>query len=128
MKAIAHNTARWLVLVWFTLWMGVIMPGHTRGAVRLPGAGEATACESCCCATACCETDRGDGNSETPADPARCCAVCYINATLNTPPPLTLYTPYLGQLDEVVYISCGGVAPHACGVPDPYRARPPPIG
>lgn len=128
MKGRLRNTMHWAVLVWFALWMGVIMPGHTRGAVRLPGMDEAPDGASCCCSadSGCDTTDGGDENDKTPADPAKCCAICYVNATLNTPPPLTLYTPYLGQLDEIAYVSHGGIAPHQCLVPDPYRARPPP--
>lgn len=121
-----------LVLVWFTLWMGVVMPGHTRGVVRLPGMDNTqSAAAHCCCDTAgtCDMTDataESETNDDPPADPAKCCAVCYLTATLNTPPPVTLYTPYLGQLDELAYLSRAAQAPHQRRSPDLYRGRPPP--
>lgn len=132
MKATFQKTAHWLVLVWFTLWMGVIAPGHTRGVVRLPGMDDTSSASACCCtdtqgscapATQTAETGPQDS---TPADPAKCCAVCYFNATLNTPPPLTLYTPYLGQLDEIAYLSRAALTPHERLSPDAQRGRPPP--
>jgi len=122
-----------LVLVWFTLWMGVVMPGHTRGVVRLPGMENTqSAAAQCCCDTAgtCDMTDataESATEDDTPADPAKCCAVCYLNATLNTPPPVTLYTPYLGQLDELAYLSRAAQTPHQRRSPDLYRGRPPPV-
>lgn len=136
MKAISHKTICRFVLVWFALWMSVIMPGHTRGVVRLPGM-EKTASEgsSCCCGdgqSACETSTAGDlagqteDDNDAPPDPAKCCAVCYFNATLNTPPPLTLYTPYLGQLDEIAYLTQEAQPPHERRSPDLYRGRPPP--
>ncbi|MFI4859096.1 MAG: hypothetical protein ACIAXF_00300 [Phycisphaerales bacterium JB063] len=125
MAAKIHNATRWLVLLWFALWMGVVMPGHTRGVVRLPGMADTQDAPSCCCNTDS-TCDLGAQDEDAPADPAKCCAVCYFNATLNTPPPLTFYTPYLGQLDEIEYAACEAVAPHQCRAPRQYRGRPPP--
>ena len=132
MKATSHKTIQWLVLVWFTLWMGVIMPGHTRGIVRLPGMDEAQSRATCCCddGTGACTPDGSTADAETeddtPTDPAKCCAVCYFNATLNTPPPITLYSPYLVQLDEIAYLARAAQTPHERISPDLYRGRPPP--
>lgn len=133
MSEVSNKTVKGLALVWFTLWMGVIAPGHTRGVVRLPGMdGTDSAAAACCCDSAgtCDAADTpgtaSDTDDDTPADPAKCCAVCYFNATLNTPPPVTLYTPYLGQLDELTYLSRAAQTPHARRSPDVNRGRPPP--
>ena len=132
MSGNVHKTICWLVLVWFTLWMGVIMPGHTRGVVRLPGMDDRQADSACPCGDAnstggpSSMTAEADTEEDAPADPAKCCAVCHLNATLSTPPPATLYTPYLGQLDEIAYLLCGALTTPGRLSPELYRGRPPP--
>lgn len=79
-----------LLLIQQAVWLGVIVPGHERGSVRLPGyeaAGEqaATSCHAdhACCAN---KGDR-DTHKKAPADPSHC-AICHIAARLvvATPP------------------------------------------
>lgn len=140
------NPLRLAVLLWFAGWLLLVMPGHKRGIVTLPGAEAAqpSCCEpkppSCCDTAAAstspdCDTDRAagsdcdtDNSTDTdprPTDPAKHCAICFLKAHLTDPPPLTLYTPYLGELDELAYltessISQGQAAPHQ------LRGRAPP--
>ncbi|MEM9413853.1 MAG: hypothetical protein AAGA29_00060 [Planctomycetota bacterium] len=102
------------------------MPGHSRGVVPLPGTAPQDS-HACCGSDTARTCDPVQGQQEdAPVDPAKCCAVCYFNATLNTPPPVTLYIPYLGQLDEIAYRMCDALAPHQRLAPDLYRGRPPP--
>jgi len=78
---------RYLLAGFFALWFGAIVPGHTRGMVRLPGvtaaageAGEAQGCAGGHCSL-------GGGDREVPErdapgeeDPTRQCALCQLLA------------------------------------------------
>jgi len=137
MRSLMHSSSfRVLVMLWFSGWLVVVMPGHTRGIVQLPDAkgGEQ---DSCCQAKppSCCQgrpsqTDNA-GPSDTsrggdkPTDPARHCAICFLKAHLTTPPPLTLYTPYLGELDELGFMVESSIADDLAA-PALMRGRAPP--
>jgi len=70
-------------IVWLLVWMGVLVPGHERGAIPLPGfAGRAP----CRAASPCCPARSDRGGKPSPAPPP--CAVCDFVATLTTPPPI----------------------------------------
>jgi len=76
------------LLVFQSLWLSVIVPGHTRGAVTLPGYKSPT-CEQD--AGGCpCSTPKKD--PAAPADPARAahCAVCFFAARLTVPVAIDL--------------------------------------
>jgi hypothetical protein len=78
-----------------TVWLNVVIPGHQRGVVQLPGA--ASACPCCCCA------DAHGGNSDSkslPAKPGQC-ALCFFAAHLSTPPVLNISLPPLRLLQLV---------------------------
>ena len=110
MRAIFRsNLFRIAILLWFSAWLLVVMPGHTRGIVRMPGS-VARAAQSSCCepAPSCCATETAsdgcDGDTpQPPEDPARHCAICFLKAHLTDPPPTNFYTPFLGELDELDY-------------------------
>ena len=82
------------LLIFQALWLNVILPGHTRGIITLPG----TACAdsgSGCCAKA------KHSEPETPAKPNRrasACAVCFFAARLSTPDVVDLSPPPLGLI------------------------------
>ncbi len=87
-----------LAVVWFALWFGVIVPGHKRGLVLLPGgkpqvtvkqSEEAQPCplakimgrsSSCCCPP----SDSSD--APQPGAPVTHCAICYLTGVLDVPP------------------------------------------
>jgi hypothetical protein len=80
------------------LWLNVIVPGHQRGAVALPGE-PCRACEpQATTAGPCCDDAPARRNPDQPhRDPARHCAICYFAARVLppvvvdlTPPPLRL--------------------------------------
>ena len=83
----------WAILIWATLWFGLILPAHPRGAVRIPGA--PMACEDCAS-----QPMGGDSDSpchEDKKDPVGCCAVCHwvgkidvVYVEFFTPAPLGL--------------------------------------
>ena len=98
--------ARWLQLAmvfWLTAWYGVIVPGHQRGMVLVPGAeGRIAAQAGSCCeeneaVLVCQEPPPADGSTPAPinkkkSDPNRVanCAVCAIAGLIDLPPPLVL--------------------------------------
>ncbi|MEM9345692.1 MAG: hypothetical protein AAGB26_03640 [Planctomycetota bacterium] len=100
------NTLRFTVLLWFSGWLLLVMPGHKRGIVTLPGAEiEHAQAESCCNPQpSCCELCPGGCEAPGPVDPAKHCAICFLKSHLTDPPAIVLYTPYLGELDELAYL------------------------
>src|SRR5687768_9574812 len=93
---------RWLLLAFACAWFGVLVPVHQRGIVQLPGPAR---CHPCCPDQV--ETAAAGGKCPAP-DPAKGkdpsnCAICYFIATLDVPPPLTIYVPRLDAVavDEV---------------------------
>ncbi|MFK7790537.1 MAG: hypothetical protein AB8C95_13720 [Phycisphaeraceae bacterium] len=104
------NSLRLVILVWFSGWLLMVMPGHKRGIVTLPGAeieqAQAEASSSCCePKPSCCDLPTGDCEEPPkPIDPAKHCAICFLKSHMTDPPAVVLYTPYLGELDELAYL------------------------
>lgn len=128
------NSLRLLVLIWFSGWLLLVMPGHKRGVVQLPGAAAQQAASSSCCepTPSCCDTPLSccDNATETgaparPIDPAKHCAICFLKSHLTDPPAVTLYTPYLGELDELSYLIESSIL-DALATPKLLRGRAPP--
>jgi hypothetical protein len=103
----APRWQRILLLAFQAIWLGAIVPGHTRGVVTLPGT---DACGSCAPDTskvrACCvgKEQKSDGKQCPKGDPvkrASCCAVCFFAARLSTPPPIDFYPPPLELLERL---------------------------
>ena len=88
-----HRGLRILVLLWACAWFGVIVPGHERGQIKLPGAGATQGCDSCCDAPA-----SHPKSSKEKADPAANCAICFLTAQLQTPTTIDLTLPHVGLL------------------------------
>ncbi len=93
------STFHKFAILWLALWFGVIVPGHKRGLVLLPGGedrppattqtGEAcplakymAANGSCCPSSQ--PTDSSDPDAPTP--PVTHCAICYLTGVLDVPP------------------------------------------
>lgn len=99
------------VLLFVSLWFGVIAPGHTRGTIKLGGMspGHCSVALTAAPSTDCCELmgdagESGESRPEAPVDPASCCAVCYLNSVLNPPAPpptVTVLTWMLAKLEPV---------------------------
>jgi hypothetical protein len=79
---------RILLLIFEALWLSVVVPGHRRGVVPLPGE-RCVACEPA--------KQRGcsERNSSKPVDPASHCAICYFAARLSPPPAIQFAPPRL---------------------------------
>lgn len=100
---------RWLrvaSLVWLSLWFGVIMPGHQRGAIAPPGEQpQVSKSHSCCSMTGRPTAEARQPNANEKDTPAKRapggaghCAVCYLIATLNVPPAIDFGLERLGLL------------------------------
>ncbi len=90
----ASVAMRIFVLVYAAWWLGVFMPGHQRGQVKVAGQNQPSACHAC---PATGETQPSDAPKESSTH----CAVCVVLARLNPPPVLDLDVPELRLLDEL---------------------------
>ncbi|MDB5171258.1 MAG: hypothetical protein JWN51_31 [Phycisphaerales bacterium] len=95
---------RLAILAFQALWLNIIVPGHTRGAVQLPGS-DCAACgvtpdtpqgRSCCHAKQGAAPNTKPVPAPAPVDPASHCAICHFAALLSpaiavdcTHPPLS---------------------------------------
>jgi len=118
---------RILILLFEALWLNVIVPGHRRGMVPLPGEScEAMGMAGASSARACCE-HRSNGQS-TPThqgDPAQHCAICYFAARLTVPPPID-FAPRPTALAERIKPIAPVVAV-SFAFPATYDGRGPPM-
>lgn len=116
------------LLVFQAVWFNIIVPGHQRGAVALPG----ETCSACQAnADACCPdmAEPPPAHPKAPAapegDPASHCAICHFAAALSTPPAIESSPPPLELLDliepNVVERSA------AVSFSAPYYGRAPPV-
>jgi hypothetical protein len=119
---------RWLVFafaVFQTIWLNVIVPGHQRGIVQLPGSH--SSCPDCCCN---CRNGPAESNhpknGNAPAPKPAGCAICFFAAHLSIPPVVDFTLPphrLLGAVpDEIAhhlfaricFIPFDGRGPPAC--------------
>ncbi len=117
------------LLVYQAVFLNVVLPGHTRGAVTLDG--KHTAGGPCCC----CGGDEGTTRrpvGQGPAGPSRRdrdhCAICSFAARVTPPPAFDFRLPPLGLLERLpppvpatatsvarirTYLACGPPPAHA---------------
>ena len=108
------------LLIFQALWLNVILPGHTRGIITLPGS-RADAASSACCANS---KAKHDGPAKPTPRPAAC-AVCFFAARLTLPDVVDLSPPALGLL-ETLDIPLTEQLPHAPSL-IPFNGRGPPL-
>src|SRR6478609_1433821 len=90
------------ILLFQALWFGVLVPGHRRGMIALPGEqnfSELSQARSCCRV----EKSKSKGAPQIPCsrDPAQHCAICHLAMRLSTPPVIDIILPPCG-LAEVL--------------------------
>jgi hypothetical protein len=120
------RTLRVAILVFQALWLNVIVPGHRRGAVALPGEACA-ACEAPAPVTKCCEMEHGR-RQDAPVprgDPARHCAICFFAARVTPPDVIDLTPPPLRFAHQVALPSAE--IRTSMAVAAPYDGRGPPV-
>lgn len=107
------RSLRILLIGIFSLWFGIIVPGHERGAIRVAGAntnatGDAschTVAKSTCdhCPTQSSHSSQSsDQPVKAPADPSQHCAICKFIGLLDAPIVIQFELPtveLMGMLD-----------------------------
>src|SRR5688572_1312545 len=101
----APRWLRILVLAFQVVWLGAVVPEHTRGVVTLPGTGGDACCaddakvvETSCCAE---PGEQPKKDSDDPAKRAAHCAICFFALRITTPPPIDFCPPPLELLEVV---------------------------
>jgi len=99
------------LLVFQALWLNVVLPGHTRGIVTMPGWEAKTgssAVKSCCAAES-----HSKETQPSSRQKAASCAVCFFAVHLFLPPVIDLRPPALelaGRLakprPQIVHLPC----------------------
>jgi hypothetical protein len=108
---------RIFLLALITVWFGVVVPLHPRGAIKLGGSACAGSNGSSCC--------HKDGPTDSPAKPKPAeCAICHFLAALDLPPALGLDVPALGLVDELMLSA--PIAPTMVAYLLPVSERGPP--
>ena len=114
---------RIFLLLFEALWLNVVVPGHQRGVVPLPGE-RCVACASpkdTCCPDA---GERREPARSKPVDRAAHCAICYFAARLS-PPPVIDFTPPRPQLVGLAQVPPPAARPTIPFLPT-YDGRAPP--
>ena len=116
-----------LMAGWWAMWVLVVIPAHTRGAISLGGecaecaAGKAVpfffgTVRACCAA----KGEKESGSKRSSGD----CAVCQIVATTSNATPALPVLTYL-ELVEILRPVAPNGAVHYSGI-RPYQSRAPP--
>ena len=114
------RSLRILLIGIFSLWFGIIVPGHERGAIRVAGADANEAGDGSCHTvkkSACdhCPTQSvpsGDQPAKAPSDPSQHCAICKFIGVLDAPTIITFDLPavyLLSVLDPPTFECVRGV-------------------
>ncbi|MEM9881662.1 MAG: hypothetical protein AAF800_01945 [Planctomycetota bacterium] len=125
-KFIAGPTTRVLILIWVVAFFVVIVPGHRRGIVQLPSNAPIGATEvSRAYCPLCALLPSGSSQDRPPADAPGSCAICFLKANVDTPPPLVLPPSFDDRLDYLL------LSPHRLAAVDlapqhRLRGRAPP--
>ncbi|MEM7806797.1 MAG: hypothetical protein AAF561_01650 [Planctomycetota bacterium] len=97
--------ATWLriiVLTWQAVWLLAIVPGHMRGAIRLPGAERAEVVVADPAVQAkCCSTSQQGDQPEEPVPSGGKCAVCHVVAMHVVAVAYTLNHPALAFANKL---------------------------
>src|SRR5205823_4516041 len=100
------------LLIFQAVWLNVIVPGHTRGSVALPGSAP-YACADSPIAHRCCHAPAPKDDPPSPGNRGKC-AICFFAARLSTPPAIDATLAALG-LSPVAPLPAPAV-PH-CAAP-----------
>jgi hypothetical protein len=121
------RTLKIALLLFQALWLNVIVPGHRRGQIALPGEACGTCLQSARETDDCCQThrdSRGSNPHPSRGDPALHCALCYFAVRVTPPDPIDLTPPALRFCERSIL-----PAPQIC-IPLPflatYEGRAPP--
>ena len=106
------------LVVFQFVWLNMVVPGHTRGAVTLPG----TRQQASCCVH---RTDKSkDQNPAKPGNDPCHCAICSFSARLTVPETIDLTPPALELLAIAEPVKIESI--HTFSIPAPFDGRAPP--
>lgn len=91
------------ILCWVVAFFVVIVPGHRRGVIELPG--HQTDSDSAVYAgfcPLCVMIPVGNSGDPPPADAPVNCAICFLKANLDTPPQVVLPPVFFEQMDYLL--------------------------
>jgi hypothetical protein len=114
---VRNHWLRIAILVFEALWLNVLVPGHQRGCVAVPGAQSAT-CPLCDCAAA------DQPKSHAPVDRSAACAICFFAAHLSVPPTIDLTLPPLQLLGLIEGQSARNLVARLVQIPFDGRGPP----
>jgi hypothetical protein len=126
---VGSRSFRILLIAFQALWLNVVLPGHTRGAITLGGGGNDACCQVPVTAKACCKTGDATHKKSAPTAPndnrkARC-AVCFFAARV-VPPPVFDLTPAPLELLCLRSVAAPERPTSFATRPLPYHGRAPP--
>jgi len=88
-------------LVFQAFWLNVVVPGHQRGIVQLPGAVAAASRYRAPCLSCGCDAAPKSSKSDSPASRSGTCAICFFAAHLSIPPTVDLSLARLNFLHRL---------------------------
>jgi hypothetical protein len=107
---------RIVLLVFEALFLNVIVPGHTRGIIQLPGSKSVVSCCECQCSK----------EKQTPQkNRAENCAICNFAARVTIPPAIDFAPPPTGLVEILPPPVCEKI--QIVPLPPAYLGRAPPI-
>jgi DUF2946 family protein len=91
LRAVRSKSLRIFLAGFMLIWFGVIIPGHTRGQISVPGSN--CGCDCCACNSA--ATHATEAPNSQPNKSSHC-AICDFAAHITLPPPMDLTLAPLG--------------------------------
>lgn len=113
---------RVIMLAGLCLWFGVIVPGHQRGRITLPGSRPSAmvACQAMATSHSC----HNGADPRGGDDPSAPCAVCMLIATLDAPPVADLTAPKAELVELLIVLA--PQRPATCPRTSTHLGRAPP--
>ena len=109
------------LVIFQSLWLNVVLPGHTRGAITLPGYEASSGSSQGCCKP----QDHDSRDSNKPTDRAAHCAICFFAARLTLPDVIDLNPAPLGLAGDAPDESRDSIA--SIDLRLTYLGRGPPV-
>jgi hypothetical protein len=119
---------RWLsvaLAIFEAFWLNVVVPGHKRGIVQMPGAPGGAVCACCCDQTGNSE-QAGGSKKDSSQGSAATCAICNFAAHLSVPPIVDFTPPKLKLLCQATSEVVRGVIARNPLIPFDGRGPPRP--
>jgi len=114
-----NRVLTWAILLFQSFWLNVVIPGHTRGVVQLPGGRTVECCPFCK------PISSGDSSDKPKPGPPATCAICFFAAHMSVPPAIDLSPGPLRFLHLLVAETARRVSYPKAFVP--YDGRGPPF-